>query len=113
MFSIADCIINVILLMSCLLLQVVLDGELLGTTPVTARVIPSSLRVLVPPPVAPAAAEADAELVHKIAEQEGVDEAVAELVVEKLGPETAAKVIDDPVQVEDMPVVAPSTETKR
>jgi hypothetical protein len=89
-------------------LQVVLDGELLGTTPVTARVIPSSLRVLVPPPVAPAA-KADAELVQKIAEQEKVDEAVAELVVEKPGAETAAKVIDDPAQVEDMPVVAPST----
>jgi hypothetical protein len=74
-------------------LQVVLDGELLGTTPVSVHVIPSSLRVLVPPPVAPAT-EADAELVHKIAEQEGVDEAVAELVVEKLGSETAAKVVD-------------------
>lgn len=31
-------------------LQVVLDGELLGETPVHARVKPASLKVLIPPP---------------------------------------------------------------
>ncbi|KAF6255042.1 ATP-NAD kinase-like domain-containing protein [Scenedesmus sp. NREL 46B-D3] len=93
--------------------KVVLDGELLGTTPVTARVLANSLRVLVPPPAAPHA-EVDEELVHKIAEQEGVEDDVAELVVEKLGAETAAKVVDDPAeQAEDMPVVAASTEQKQ
>jgi hypothetical protein len=103
------------LLLRCLLLrQVVLDGELLGTTPVAARVLPNSLRVLVPPPVAPPPAAADAEVVHKIAEQDGVHEEVAAVVVEKLGVAAAAKLVDDPQQhVEDKPVVAPSTEQSR
>jgi hypothetical protein len=96
------------------LLQVVLDGELLGTTPVTAKVQPNSLRVLVPAPVTPPPAEAGAEVVQKIAAQEGVDEAVAAVVVEKLGVEAAAKVVDDPQKdVEDKPVVAPSTEKSK
>uniref|UniRef100_A0A383VXV0 DAGKc domain-containing protein n=1 Tax=Tetradesmus obliquus TaxID=3088 RepID=A0A383VXV0_TETOB len=92
--------------------KVVLDGELLGTTPVRARVLPSSLRVLVPPPAAPTAEES-AEVVHKIAEQEGVDEAVAAIVVDKLGVPAAAKVVEDSQQVADKPVVAPSTEQSR
>lgn len=92
--------------------KVVLDGELLGTTPVTARVLPSSLRVLVPPPAAPTAEES-AEVVRKIAEQEGVDEAVAAIVVDKLGVPAAAKVVEDSQQVADKPVVASSTEQSR
>lgn len=95
-----------------MLLQVVLDGELLGTTPVTARVLPRSLRVLVPPPAAPTAEE-NAEVVRKIAEQEGVDEAVAAIVVDKLGVPAAAKVVEDSQQVADKPVVASSTEQSR
>jgi leucyl aminopeptidase (aminopeptidase T) len=66
--------------------KVVLDGELLGSTPVRAKVLPASLKVLVPAPV-PAS-----ELVHRLAEQESLDEAVAELVIEELGPEAPAAV---------------------
>jgi hypothetical protein len=39
------------------IVQVVLDGEILGTTPVKAKVLPGSLKVLVPPPAPEGAAE--------------------------------------------------------
>lgn len=52
------------------IVQVVLDGEILGTTPVQAKVLPGSLKVLVPPPAPEGAAE-------KAETEAGVSEAAA------------------------------------
>jgi diacylglycerol kinase family enzyme len=102
--------------------KVVLDGELLGSTPVHAKVLPASLKVLVPTPVP----NSESELVHRLAEQESLDEAVAELVIEELGPEAPAAVagleaeaaaeesvhsrLEESEGVENHPIVKPKDE---
>lgn len=99
--------------------KVVLDGELLGTTPIHCKVLPGSLKVLVPSPVP----LTEPDLVDKLAEQEGLDRTVAELVIEELGPEAPAAVagleaekaaeaavsskLEDSLNVENHPIVKP------
>eukprot|EP00879_Flechtneria_rotunda_P000746 GHRR01000866.1.p1 GENE.GHRR01000866.1~~GHRR01000866.1.p1 ORF type:complete len:439 (+),score=116.46 GHRR01000866.1:106-1422(+) len=75
--------------------KVVLDGELLGNTPVHARIIPASLKVFCPLPSPEAAAE------H--AEKASIDDAVAELVVEDVNGKDGA---EESAQVENKPVAA-------
>lgn len=83
-------------------MQVVLDGELLGTTPVVARVRPNSLKVFVPRPAAPA--------------DEAVDEAAVEAgttsvsaVAAKQGSVSITQADEKDLAVDNTPVVAPAT----
>lgn len=87
-----------------LFLQVVLDGELLGTTPVQARVLPGSLKVLVPSPAL--------EVAEQVAKEAGIPKAAAlQLVLEEFADDTAssgeAVVAKQSANVENMPVVSP------
>lgn len=93
----------------------VLDGELLGMTPVYAKVLPASLKVLVPQAVS------ESDLVKTLAKAEGLEESVAELVVKELGADAPAAIaglaaekaaeevvssrLEDSLDVEDHPIV--------
>lgn len=90
-------------------IQVVLDGELLGFTPVSAKVLPASLKVLVPAPK-PAA---EPDLVHRLAKQESLDEAVAELVIEELGDEAPAAVAGLEAEAEAKEIVSTKVEESK
>lgn len=91
------------LLLCC---QVVLDGELLGETPVHARVKPASLKVIIPPP--PVAAETDDKSAES-AEGQG-DEKVNEEgngTASQPDGAPASPIVENSVKVEDKPIVAP------
>eukprot|EP00775_Hariotina_reticulata_P013012 gene13012-13141_t len=84
--------------------KVVLDGELLGTTPVQARVLPGSLKVLVPSPAL--------EVAEQVAKEAGIPKAAAlKLVLEEFADNTAnsgeAVVAKQSANVENMPIVSP------
>jgi hypothetical protein len=89
----------------------VLDGELLGETPVHARVKPASLKVIIPPPPVVQAGAEDADAAAEGGEGEGSSAVAAN----QEGSGSASKPDDAPAgsaveasaQVEDQPIVAP------
>lgn len=95
-----QCGIRLCRLPAACILQVVLDGELLGETPVHARVKPASLKVLIPPPPV---ADDDAESAEEGAE--AVNDEGSGAASQPDGA-AATPLTEASAQVENKPIVA-------
>jgi hypothetical protein len=87
--------------------KVVLDGELLGETPVHARVKPASLRVVVPRPPAAAAAGAGSEAAAVNGNSAAPQGAPGAGAAPAAADDPAAQLVQESARVESLPVVAP------